>query len=72
MAATDGFRSDAEQARVQARLIGRAVTLTAVVASVLKVLRRGGTIADDEMDRYERELRTWNADARAIASEERP
>lgn len=66
------IRTPQEQVRVQKRLLTRGNTLCGVVASVLQLLADGREIPADELRGYERDLRRWTADVRAVSSEERP
>ena len=72
MADTQRIRTAEEQVRVQARLLTAGNTLGGVVASVIHLLASGREIPADELLGYERELRSWTADVRAVLSEEAP
>lgn len=69
---SDAIRTAEEQCRVQERLLLRGNTLGGVIASVLHLLAHDREVPVDELLRYERELRGWTADVRAVSSEEKP
>ncbi len=69
---TPRIRSDAEQVRVQERLLIAGNTQAGVVVAVLKLLADGREFDPDELLQHAADLARWAADVRAVASEEAP
>jgi len=69
---SSGIRSDAEQVRVQERLLIRGNTLGGVVEAAFTILLTGGEVPHDQLTGLRDDLRGWTADVRAVASEEAP
>lgn len=66
------IRSEGEQERIQKRLLTRGNTLGGVVAAALKIIRHGGEVEPEQLERLENDLRSWTADVRSVAAEEMP